>query len=400
MNKEIQNGKCLKTNNRYNTVLIDIILGSLVALGVVGVIGECYIISLWIIAYLRTKKRIFSVYTPVASVLVPCKGIQPGFQENIQAFLALEYPFHELLFIVDSTQDPCYTVLSQLTESEPNVRIVLTRPAMGCSGKVAALLTGLEQVKDAEVLVFADSDIKPDVHWLTNIVQPLQDKTVGATTGYRWYFPSSWKTLFISAWNMTSIVFMFFPKYTFAWGGSTAIKKNLFEQLHIQEQWNSAFSDDLVLTTTVKKAGYRIYLEPKCIMESPPESSIRRFIRWGTRQYTWVRWYYPLFWLGSFFSFIGAQVIILSGLLLLAFGYHLPGLLLSSLLLFEILYGWLGIVILPKTMIYPKKRYPSTIGYALLTPLVFLLLAQNAFASALTQKIEWAGRMYRKPKDN
>lgn len=375
------------------------ILESLVLLGLVGVIGECYIISLWVIAYLRTKKTIFPSYTPFASVIVPCKGIEPGFHENIQAFLAVEYPRFELFFVVDSKQDPAYKALFQLTTGKLNVHLVLTNPASGCSGKVAALLTGLELVRESEVFVFADSDIKPDSHWLENMIRPLQDETIGATTGYRWYFPKNLKTLLISAWNMTSIVFMFFPSYTFAWGGSTAIKKSVFEQLDIQGKWKTAFSDDLVLTTTLKKAGYRIYLEPRCIMESPPESSIRRFIRWGTRQYTWVRWYYPVFWLGSFFGFIGAQVIIGIGLLLLALGYYLPGLLLSSLIMFELIYGWLGIVILPKTMVYTKDRYPSRIGYALFTPLVFLLLAQNALASALTKKIEWAGRTYRKPKD-
>lgn len=375
------------------------ILEGLMLLGIVGVLGECYIISLWVIAYRRTKKRTFPSYTPGASVIVPCKGIEPGFHENIQAFLALEYLRYELLFVVDSKQDPAYKALSQLTEGKSHVHIVFSNPANGCSGKVAALLTGLEFTTNTEVLVFADSDIKPDPHWLANMVRPLQDETIGATTGYRWYFPKNLKTLLISAWNMTSIVFMFFPSYTFAWGGSTAIKKNVFEQLNIQEKWKTAFSDDLVLTTTVKKAGYKIYLEPRCIMESPPEHNIRRFIHWGTRQYTWVRWYYPVFWLGSFFGFIGAQVIIAVGLLLLVFGYYLPGLLLSSLILFEILYGWLGIAILPKTMVYPKDRYPSQIGYALFTPLVFLLLAQNAFASALTQKIEWAGRTYQKPKN-
>ncbi len=382
----------------YNTVLEGMILEGLIVLGVIGVIGECYIISLWVIAYLRTKKIRFPSYSPAASVIVPCKGIQPGFHENMKAFLSLEYPTHELIFVVDSDQDPAYNVLLQLTQGKPQSHIVFTNPAAGCSGKVAALLTGLELVTDCEVLVFADSDIKPDVHWLENMIRPLQDASIGATTGYRWYFPTNVKTLFISAWNMTSIVFMFYPSYTFAWGGSTAIKKSIFEQLNIKEKWKTAYSDDLVLTTTVKKAGYRITLQPKCIMESPPENNIRRFIHWGTRQYTWVRWYYPVFWLGSFFGFIGAQVIIAIGLFLLAFGYYLPGLLLSSLILFEIIYGWLGIAILPKIMVYPKERYPSKIGYALFTPLVFLLLAQNAFASALTQKIEWAGRTYRKPK--
>jgi len=375
------------------------ILEFLILLGIIGILGECYIISLWVIAYRRIQKKKFLPYTPFTSVIVPCKGIEHGFLENIQGFLAQEYPTYELVFVVDSTEDPAYGVLEQHLKNTPSAHLVLTDSISGCSGKVAALLTGLTMTEKAEVLVFADSDIKPDPHWLTNIVAPLQDETIGATTGYRWYFPSSLKTLLISAWNMASIVFMFYPSSTFAWGGSMAMRKNLFDELTIQEKWKTAFSDDLVLTMSVKKAGYKIYLQPKCIMESPPETSITQFIRWGTRQYTWVRWYYPLYWIGSFIGFIGAQIVIALGLLLLLFGYYLPGLLLCSMILLEILYGWFGIAFLPKTMGYPKDRYPSKIGYALLMPLVFLLLAQNAFASAITQEIHWAGRTYRKPRN-
>lgn len=375
------------------------ILEFLIILGIIGILGECYIISLWFIAYQRTKKRLFSSYYPSASVIVPCKGTEHGFLENIQGFLTQEYSSYNLIFVVDSTGDSAYTTLQQLIKDKPSARLVLTDPVSGCSGKVAALLTGLQSTEKAEVLVFADSDIKPDAHWLENIVAPLQDETIGATTGYRWYFPTNWKTLLISAWNMASIVFMFYPSSTFAWGGSMAIKKKVFDTLKIKEKWRTAFSDDLVLTLSVKKAGYKIFLEPKCIMESPPETRITSFVRWGTTQYTWVRWYYPLFWIGSFFGFIGAQVIIAIGVILLLFGYYLPGLLLCSMILFEILYGWLGISILPKIMVYPKERYPSRIAYALLTPIVFLLLAQNAFASAITREIHWAGRTYRKPRN-
>jgi cellulose synthase/poly-beta-1,6-N-acetylglucosamine synthase-like glycosyltransferase len=374
------------------------ILEFLIILGIIGILGECYIICLWLIAYRGTKKRIFSSYFPFASVIVPCKGAEHGFLENVQGFLVQEYPSYELIFVVDSTDDPAYVILQQLIQDKPYAHLVLTDPVSGCSGKVAALLTGLESREKTEVLVFADSDIKPDTHWLQNIVAPLQDETIGATTGYRWYFPTNWKTLLISAWNMASIVFMFYPSSTFAWGGSMAIKKKVFDTLQIKEKWRTAFSDDLILTLSVKKAGYKIFLQPKCIMESPPETRITSFVRWGTRQYTWVRWYYPVFWIGSFIGFIGAQVIIGIGILLLLFGYYLPGLLLCSMILFEILYGWVGITILPKTMVYPKERYPSSIGYALLTPIVFLLLAQNAFSSAITREIHWTGRTYRKPK--
>jgi ceramide glucosyltransferase len=375
------------------------IIALLNILGILGILGECYLISLWIIARRNIRKKKFNPYSPMAAIIVPCKGIEHGFFENIQAFLLQQYNPYKLIFVVDTKEDPAYATLTQLVADKSHAQIVLTKPISGCSGKIAALLTGLESTDDAEVLVFADSDMKPDSTWLQNLILPLQDETIGATTGYRWYFPTNWKTLLISAWNMTPIVFMFYPSYTFAWGGSTAIRKKVFDTLDIKTKWRTAFSDDLVVTTTVKKAGYKIYLQPKCIMDSPPEISITRFLGWGTRQYTWVRWYYPFFWLGSFLGFIGVQLVILLGILLLLFGFYIPGILMSSLLLFEILYGWLGISTLQKTMIYPKERYPSKIGYALMTPLVFFLIAQNVLFSSMKREIQWAGRTYRKPKN-
>jgi len=375
------------------------ILEFLIILGSIWLIGWCCIVSLWIIVDTRTKKRIFPSYTPVVSVVVPCRGTDHGFHENVPAFLTQEYPRYQTLFVVDSKDDPAYSALDQLTKDKPNAHLALTNPVSGCSGKVAALLTGLASTADAEVLVFADSDMKPDRHWLQNLVEPLQDETIGATTGYRWYFPTNWTTLLVSVWNMISIVCNFYPTPAWAWGGSTAIQKNVFEKLHIKEKWKTAISDDNVLTAAVKKAGYTVHFQTKCIMESPPETSIKRFMRWGTRQFTWLRWYNPMLWLGAFVESAGAVLIPLGLLLLLLFGYYSAGILLGLLILFEILFGWLGIHILPKNMVYPQERYSSKIGYALMTPLAFLVIAQNAIASAVTQEIQWAGRSYRKPKN-
>jgi ceramide glucosyltransferase len=378
--------------------MITMIITLFILLGVVGILGEAYLLSLWIIAQKKTKKKKFSSFSPTASIIIPCKGIDHGFQQNIQAFLTQQYDHYTTIFVVDTKEDPAYTTLVNLVHDNPLAQIVLTKPCSGCSGKIAALLTGLEHSSTAEVLVFADSDIQPHQTWLLHLITPLQDESIGVTTGYRWYFPTDKKTLLISTWNMAPIVFMFYPNYTFAWGGSTAIRKTLFDTLDIATKWKTEFSDDLVVTTTIKKANYKIYLEPKCIMESPPETSIAHFLRWGTRQYTWVRWYNPWFWFGSFIGFIGVQLVILIGILCLLLGYYLPGVLMSSLLFFEILYGGLGISTLQKTMVYPKQQYHSKIGYALMTPLVFLLIAYNVFASSLKREIEWAGRTYKKPK--
>ncbi|MGZ4911477.1 MAG: glycosyltransferase, partial [Halobacteriota archaeon] len=272
-------------------------------------------------------------------------------------------------------------------------------PRSGCSAKVASLLTGLASTADAEILVFADSDMRPDTHWLRNLVAPLQDESIGASTGYVWYFPTNWKMRLISAWNMIAIVGNFYPSPAWTSGTSTAIKKNVFDKLHIEEKWKTAISDDIVMAKSVKKAGYTIYFEQKCIMESPPETSIGSLMRFATRQFTWLRWYYPLLWLGAFVGFVGAPIIALGLLVFLFFGHFVAGILLSAMILFEMLCGWLGSYILPKNMVYPKERHTSKIGYALMAPLAFLLVAQNVIASAIAQEIRWAGRTYRKPKE-
>jgi len=356
-------------------------------------------LGLWIIADTRAKKRVFPSYTPAVSVIVPCKETDDGFHENISAFLTQDYPSYQATFVVASKDDPAYNALEQLTEKKPNAHLVLTNPCSGCSAKVASLLTGLASTADAEVLVFADSDMRPDTRWLRNLVAPLQDETIGATTGYRWYFPTNWKTLLFSVWNVISIVCTFYPSPASTSMGSTAMRKSVFEKLRIEEKWKTAISDGCVVTKSVKKAGYAIYFEPKCIMESPPETSISSFVRFATRQFTWLRWYYPVFWLGAFVGFVGAPIIALGLLVFLLFGYYIAGILLSAMILFEMLCGWLGIYILPKNMVYPKERYSSKIGYALMTPVAFLLVAQNVAASAITREIRWAGRSYRKPND-
>lgn len=122
-------------------------------------------------------------------------------------------------------------------------------------------------------------------------------------------------------------------------------------------------------------------------------------MRWGTKEFTLLRWYNPAPWLGAFVAFVGGPIIALGLLVFLFFGYSIAGILLSAMILFEMLCGWLGIYILPKRMAHPKERYSSKIGYALMTPVAFLLIAQNVIASAITKEIQWAGRSYRKPKN-
>lgn len=363
-----------------------------------ALLGLSFIIMLWIYAYKKTKHKSFTPYTPTAVVIIPCKQETIDFKKNIQSFLKLNYTFYRIVFVVDSKKDSVYTILHNETVNKKNVDIICTKPLPQCSGKVAALLTAIQSCEDVEILVFADSDIKVEKNWLRDIILPLQDKKIGASTGYRWYVPTTLKTTLISAWNMIPIVFMFYSSLSFTWGGSTAIRKKVFQQLQIKKKWNTAFSDDLVLTNALKKAGYRIYFQPTCIMKSPPEQNLQKFLMWGARQYTWVRWYNPLFWVGSFIGFVGLQIIIILGVLLGLTNSVVTLVLISSIIILEMFIGLTGIIVLSKTMIFKQNNFSSKCRYFLLSPLVFIMIAITISKSLFTQKISWAGKMYSHPK--
>lgn len=63
-------------------------------------------------------------YAPKASVILPCKGLDPGFEENIIKLLDQRYigidgkPRFEVIFAVAQENDPAYSVLKNVCDSK------------------------------------------------------------------------------------------------------------------------------------------------------------------------------------------------------------------------------------------------------------------------------------------
>src|SRR5262245_62294306 len=53
-------------------------------------------------------------YQPKAVVIVPCRGLEDSFEENIQAILAQDYRDYEVIFVTESESDPAPGVLARL----------------------------------------------------------------------------------------------------------------------------------------------------------------------------------------------------------------------------------------------------------------------------------------------
>src|SRR5438034_6153952 len=200
-------------------------------------------------AHIRRAMRLaFGAYLPPVVVILPVRGLDEGFDDNVRAILSQAYPRFHILVVADDPAEPAAARAHDLAREFPRipVTLILSEPAP-VPGKVNALRSALSHVSsEDEVVVFADSDIRPPTDWLRQLVQPLADSTVGVATGFRWYLPPrpTFWSLVRAEWNAVSANVLFDPRRAFAWGGSCAVRRDHLPVLRLEDRWREVLSDD------------------------------------------------------------------------------------------------------------------------------------------------------------
>lgn len=365
-------------------------------LALLVVLGTGLISLLFIIGYIRNRRPVVTSYAPSAAIIVPCKGLRKNIEGNLNAFCQQSYPWYQVIFTLDAPTDPAASIAQRVAMRHPHAAVIFSGETEHGSGKIKAMMAGIQKARDVEVFVFSDSDICPHSEWLRLLIAPLADERIGASTGYRWFFASNWHSALISTWNMSTLSALFYPSINFAWGGGTAIRALVFERLGIANRWQSGFCDDLILTDAVKKAQLKIRFVPQCIADSPVEDTVGSFVRWGNRQLTWARWYSPVTWFTLFIGILSLISVTLLSLFSPLFGLWLPFFLIVFAFLLEMVYGWIGLWTCKRLMRYPKERFRTSVWYGVWMPIVFFLYGYNAVVSSIKNTICWAGRTYDK----
>ena len=257
-------------------------------------------------------------YRPKTVLIVPCKGIDSAFEENIASFFNQDYENYSLWFVVAEKLDPAYDKLCKLKESlcrttkAKDVQILIAGQGQLCSQKIHNLLHCCGKISDdVEILAFADSDacVRPD--WLSHIVYPLRKARNGTSSGYRWFVPArnNMATLALSAINAKIAQLLGDTIFNQAWGGSMAIRLGDFRRLGIEKIWAKTLSDDLSLSRAVKKAGMRVKYVPACLVASYEAVSWKELFEFGRRQFLITRISAPATWLfglsGCLYSILG-----------------------------------------------------------------------------------------------
>jgi len=344
-------------------------------------------------------------YSPRAALLCPCKGMEPSLERNLVALTEFDYQNYEIFFLIASTNDPAYNLVKRVaSQSRTKAHVIVTAKPDECGEKVNNLRLGVAQLPpEFDVFVFVDSDGRPGKSWLHHMVAPLTDSRIGATTTMRWLIPNrgNLATALLAAWNAPIVTMLSENGKNFCWGGGTAIRRSMFEQAGIAEEWRNSVSDDYSMTIAMERSQLSIVFLPECLVPSFVETEVHGLLEFTNRQILITRVYAQKTWgYAAAAHFLYCFTLVLGTLLTIGdFLAARPAFHLAALTFLPVLLSMIRGALRAAGVSEALSAYRSQIAsqgwiYVFLALFVPFLYAVNFVVSLVTRKIRWRGVTY------
>lgn len=349
-------------------------------------------------------------FTPRVGVILPCKGIDQNFDQNLMGWLHQDIKNCELIFVTEDANDPAYQFIQDMLKrnetnvSQKNCRVVTAGLNFGRAQKITNQLAAIDQLSsDVEIYVFVDSDLMPHQSMLRELVAPLKDANVGATTGGRWYFSPAGNlgSVVRSLWTAAALPIAADPQSSFTFGGAMAIPKKIFDAANVRSRLDRAVSDSFAVTNGVRSLKLEIKFVASCVCISHESSTLAETVEFTNRQSIISRISYPKLWRLAAFAHSSNMVCALFGI------FHIGSAILDGvhpelyatactfIIFFQMINGMLFVDTLAKMFpeVAEKLRQLKWI-YACFAPVTVLVSFLNTVKSLTTNRITWRGITY------
>lgn len=242
-------------------------------------------------------------YHPPCSIIIAVKGHSPTLKKTILSLLTQKYPRYQIIFSVESPKDTAIKAIQPFIKKHPNCQLVISKKSTTCCQKNQNIISAIKKADKSEIYVFADADMTYHPQWLREMVMPLSDPSITASSTYFWPHSSS------SSLGETSHNLMDLCTYTFycfasnilrsglLWGGSIAIRQKDFQSLDIAKYWSNLAVDDTSLSKKLKDLKHKTIMIPAtlCIANHSIQNTTQS-INWYTRQIMYVKYYRRRLW--------------------------------------------------------------------------------------------------------
>jgi|GEM_PF-950089 len=351
-------------------------------------------------------------YSPPTAIILCLKGADESLADCLTGIISQDYPDFRLNIVINSQSDPAVSIVDDFFSNlklKPKIHF-LESPQETCSLKCSAIAMAVRSLSERiQVVALIDDDAVVDEYWLSDLVTPLKDSEIGATTGNRWYSPTDARfgTLVRKIWNSAAVVQM--QRYDIAWGGSMAMRKDVIDRCQLLSRWEKSFCEDTSLSPVLKQNKLRLHRVPNLIVENKEASSFAGTFDWISRQLLTVRLHHPawpMVFLHGIVTGIGAIVAPVLMVLLFWSGMTrdawalLQAIVLYQVFNFVLLYliGRSNRATVNGRNSYNRLESPPEMNVAMHFLATLLTQIVQPFAlwqASSTEKVKWRGATYR-----
>ncbi|MFV1966061.1 MAG: glycosyltransferase family 2 protein [Pirellulaceae bacterium] len=253
------------------------------------------------LAYCRRPPRLRSEDDlPNTLVVLALRGCDPSLRDCLRALFSQDYPRYTVRVVVDNRADPAWGMVERAIQERNATHVsvrALKDPSDQCTLKCSALYQATADLEGAvDVVAFLDADVIPHRTWLRELVNPLDDASVGAAMGNRWYAPRDghWGSLVRFVWNVGAVINMYY--WNIPWGGTLAVRADILRNTDLRAQWSKAGCDDVPLYRVLLKLRLKLVFVPDLLLVNRDEINVTRCLKFVWRQMLWVRLYHPVCW--------------------------------------------------------------------------------------------------------
>lgn len=267
----------------------------------------------------RKSDPIPDAQLPKAAVVMTLRGADPFLDRTLQGLTQLDYPQYDIRIIVDHKEDPAWELVQRIIAERgcKNVKVEeLAERRTTCSLRMSSLIQAVSGLDDSYgVVAIVDADVVTYPGWLRDLVSPMADPEVGATSGVRWFMPDETNagSLVRYIWNAAAVAQM--HAFGIGWGGSLAVRTSLLRDADILEKWSKIMFEDTFTVNEVHALGSKLELVPEATMINRESIDVTGCTKFISRQVLNARMYHrswpaiAAYALVSALAFNGAVVV-------------------------------------------------------------------------------------------
>jgi ceramide glucosyltransferase len=204
---------------------------------------------------------------PPLSILKPIHGRDPRFYEAILSHAVQDYPEFEILFGVNTPNDPGLQDIERLKREFPGLRIEMVIVSTKAPNAKVGVLAELARRARHPVLLVNDSDIVVGPGYLRAVTASLEDPGVGLVTCLYRARAESWASRFEALGIATEfapsvLVARLLGVAEFALGSTMVFRADALERIGGFAAIANYLADDYQLGRHIAQLGYRIEFAP------------------------------------------------------------------------------------------------------------------------------------------